>query len=95
MDDIIFAAAYLLAAKGQLFLINRAERLAELMLLLAKYQLNPRRLRMVQPYADKEANLLLVEARACDKGKLVTEPPLVVYAEQGCYTKEMQEIYDR
>jgi len=95
LDDIIFAAAYLLAAKGQLFLINRAERLAELMLLLAKYQLNPRRLRMVQPYADKEANLLLVEARACDKGKLVTEPPLIVYAAEGRYTKEMQDIYDR
>jgi tRNA1Val (adenine37-N6)-methyltransferase len=95
LTDIIAAAAVLLKPQGRFYLVHRAERLEEIMVKLPVYKMNPERLRTVQPYIDKDANLVLLEARKNGRGKLRIMPPLVVYASRGRYTKEMREIYGR
>jgi tRNA1Val (adenine37-N6)-methyltransferase len=95
LDDILDAASYLLRQQGHLYLIHRAERMAEILTKMHEHQLNPRRIRMVQPYANKNANLVLIEAKYHDRGNLVIEPPLIVYQSKDQYSKEMLDIYDR
>lgn len=95
LQDVLAAAAYLLKPLGRLYLVHRAGRLAEIMADLPHFGLRAERLRPVQPYADKAANLVLVEAKKGGRGNLVLPPPLVVYAKLGKYTKEMRRIYGR
>ncbi|MEN6325018.1 MAG: tRNA1(Val) (adenine(37)-N6)-methyltransferase [Syntrophomonas sp.] len=93
LPEMLAAAVYLLAAHGKLVFIHRAERLLEIMEQLADYKLAPRRLRLVHPFADRDANLLLVEAEKNGKGKLQILPPLIIYEKPGIYCAEIKQIY--
>ena len=86
LEDIILAAKTLLKPFGELYLILTASRLSSL---------NPEKLRIVQPYRDKDANLVLVAARKCGKASMQILPPLIVYESKGQYTKEILDIYGR
>jgi tRNA1(Val) A37 N6-methylase TrmN6 len=54
--------------------------------------LRPQILRLVQPYADKPANLFLLKATKGGKAETMLPPPLVIYEKPGIYTEEMQHI---
>ena len=93
LDDVVRAAAYSLKFKGRLYMVHRPFRLTDIICTLRKYRLEPKVIRFVQPYANKEPNMVLIEA--CYEGKAmvkVTEP-LIIYDDGGNYTKECYEIY--
>ena len=74
-------------------MIHRPERLAQIFAVLYKYKLEPKRMRLIQPFADKEPNMVLIEARKNAKRRLTIEPPLVVRYDNGVYTDEINLIY--
>ena len=82
LEDVIFAAEYLLATHGKFFMIHRPSRLPEILSLLLKYKMEPKRLCLVHPSSKKNANLVLVEARKNAAPELILEPPLFVYEEK-------------
>lgn len=93
MEDVAREAGRLLKPKGRLYLVHRPRRMVELLAVLTKYRLEPKRIRFVHSYADKEANLVLIEA-AKDGGAMVKiEAPIVVYEEQGKYSAEFCRVY--
>lgn len=92
-DDIVSKTSKLLKANGRFFIIHRPFRLVELFGTLTKYGLEPKRMRMVHPYIDKEPNMVLIEALKNGKPRLITENPLIVYEKNGEYTKEIYKIY--
>lgn len=94
LPELLAAAAYLLASRGKLVLIQRADRMLEIMDQLTNYKLIPRRLRLVHPFADRDANLLLLEAEKNGKGKLQILSPLIIYEKPGTYCAEIQQIYE-
>ena len=49
----------------------------------------------VQPYADKEPNLVLIEGLRGGKSRIEVERPLIVYEKTGVYTDEILDIYGR
>ncbi|MDD3269828.1 MAG: tRNA1(Val) (adenine(37)-N6)-methyltransferase [Syntrophomonadaceae bacterium] len=95
LPEILAAAAHILAVHGRLAIIHRAERMVEIMENLADYKLAPRRLRLVHPFADRAANLLLLEAEKNAKGKLTILPPLIIYQKPGIYSEEIKKIYEK
>ncbi len=90
-EDVARQTAKLLRPGGHFFLVHRPFRLAEIMVTLAKYKLEPKRMQLVYPYADKEPNMVLLEAVRGARPRMTVEKPLIVYREPGVY---MQEIYD-
>ena len=58
-----------------------------------KYGINTRRLRAVKPFADKKANMILIELEKSDKTGFEYMNELVVYNSDGTYTDEVKEIY--
>lgn len=93
LEDLIREAACLLKPDGNFFLVHRPARLSEIILLLGKYKLEPKRLQFVHPYVDKEPNMVLIEAkRGANPGMRVMKP-LIVYKEAGVYMPEIYEIY--
>ena len=93
LADVIAAADYLLATHGRFFMIHRPFRLPEIFEALAAHQLEPKRMRLIHPFADKEPNMVLIEARKNAKRRLIIEPPLVVRNDDGEYTAEIRQIY--
>lgn len=86
-------AAALLKPLGRLALVHRAERLADLLIIGEPMGLHAERLRLVQPRADRPANLLLLEYRKSGRGQLSVLPALSVYGSGQQYSAEMQAIY--
>ena len=91
--DITAAAKKLLKNKGKLFLVHRTFRLSEILCQLSKDGLEPKRIRFVHPYIDKEPNIFLLEAVKGGKSRMTVEPPLIVYEKEGKYTEEIYKIY--
>jgi len=93
LDDIIRESAGLLKANGRFYMVHRPFRLAEIFDRLKSYRLEPKRMRLVYPFIDKEPNMVLIEAVRGGNPRLTVEKPLIVYKEQGVYTNEIIEIY--
>ncbi len=94
LDDVIYAAKYLLKPKGAFYMIHRPLRLVEIFEDMRKYGIEPKRMRMVHPYADKEPSMVLIEGRKGGKPELRVEKPLIIYKEPGKYTDEIYDIYE-
>ncbi len=94
LEDVVAAADSLLATHGRFFMIHRPFRLPEIFSALEKHNMEMKRMRLIQPFADKEPNMVLIEARKNAKRRLTIEPPLIVRNDDGEYTAEIQQIYN-
>ncbi len=95
LEDIIGVSAKCLKPYGKLCMIHRPERLADIICLMRKYRLEPKRLRFVHPSPSRTANMILIEGAKYGNPKLFLEPPLYVYSNEGTYSDEINEIYGR
>ncbi len=93
LEDVVRAAAALLRVGGNFCMVHRPFRLAEIIRALSQYGLEPKRMRLVYPYADREPNMVLIEAVRGGKPRMTVEKPLIVYEQPGVYTREIHEIY--
>lgn len=93
LEDVVSQAAKLLKPGGNFFMVHRPFRLAEIMVLLHDYKLEPKRMQMVYPFADKEPNMVLIEANRGGKPRMKVEKPLIIYKEAGVYMPEIYDIY--
>ena len=95
LEDVVTAADYLLASHGSFFMIHRPFRLPEIFSSLEEHKMEMKRMRLIYPFADKEPNMVLIEARKNAKRRLTIEPPLIVRNDDGEYTIEVQDIYNK
>ncbi|MBO4858123.1 MAG: tRNA1(Val) (adenine(37)-N6)-methyltransferase [Treponema sp.] len=93
LEDVVAAADFLLKPHGKFLMIHRPYRLAEIFGALYHHHLEPKRMRLVSPFAGEEPNLVLLEARKNAKPRLKLEPELAVYERAGEYTEEVKAIY--
>ena len=93
LEDVVAAADSLLATHGRFFMIHRPFRLPEIFSSLEKHKMEMKRMRLVYPFAGKEPNLVLIEARKNAKRRLTIEPPLIVRNDDGQYAAEIRKIY--
>lgn len=93
LEDVISQTSRLLVPGGRFFLVHRPFRLAEIIVMLAKYKLEPKRMRLVYPFVDKEPNMVLLETVRGGRPRMTVEKPLIVYREPGVYTPEIYEVY--
>lgn len=93
LEDVIAQAARLLKPGGNFFMVHRPFRLAEIIVLLRTYKLEPKRMQLVYPFVDKEPNMVLIEANRGGRARMKVEKPLIIFREPGIYTDEITEIY--
>lgn len=93
LEDVISQASQVLEPHGRFYMVHRPFRLAEIMGLMMKYKLEPKRMRLVHPYVDKEPNMVLIEGLSGGNPRITVEKPLIVYERPGVYTREIREIY--
>lgn len=93
LDDILRESAKVLRPNGRFYMVHRPFRLAEIFAKMVAYKIEPKRMKLVYPYVDKEPNMVLIEGLRGGKSRLTVEKPLIVYREQGVYTDEIYDIY--
>ena len=93
LEDIISQTAQVLKPRGRMYMVHRPFRLAEIMGTMMKYHIEPKRMRLVYPFVDKEPNMVLIEGLLGGKSRITVEKPLIVYEKPGVYTQEIREIY--
>lgn len=78
---------------GRYCLVFPAARLAELVALMKRRKLEPKRLRLVHPFQDRLASFALIEAVKEGGTGIEVSPPLVIHNVGGGYTDELKQIY--
>ncbi len=93
IEDVIKISKKLLKNGGSLCIVHRTERLIEIIELMKKNNIEPKRIQFVYPKLTKESNLVLIDGRKNGKSGLKLLPPLIVHHENGQYTKEILKIF--
>lgn len=95
LEDVVREAARLLKPGGRFYMVHRPFRLAEIIRAMSQYKLEPKRLRMVHPYIDREPNMVLIEGVRGGRAMLKVEKPLIVFREMNVYTDEVRMLYEK
>lgn len=93
LEDVIGQASALLKENGRFYMVHRPFRLAEIMVTMSRYRLEPKRMKLVYPFVDKEPNMVLIEGLKGGRSRVTVEKPLIVYEKPGVYTSEIYDIY--
>lgn len=93
LDDILRESARILRPRGRFYMVHRPFRLAEICSKMCAEGIEPKRMRLVYPYVDKEPNMVLIEGMRGAKSRMTVEPPLIVYEKNGDYTEELLKLY--
>lgn len=93
LDEVVEMSSRLLKTNGKLALVHRPDRFLEIMDVLRRHRLAPKRVQFIYPNVNKEANILLVEAIKDGKESgFRILPPQVTYDEQGNYHPTIRKM---
>ena len=95
LEDIIVKSSKILKSGGNLYMIHRPERLVDIFYEMRRYQVEPKRIKMVYPAPHTVANLVLIEGVRSGRPFLKWEKPLYVYDSSGKYTDDIFQIYGK
>lgn len=95
LEDVVKCAARLLKPRGKFYMVHRPFRLAEIIVMLREYHIEPKRMQLVHSFIDKEPSMVLIEAVRGAKPRMKIDKPLIVYESQGVYTKDILDIYGK
>lgn len=95
LEDVIAAACYVLPESGSFFMIHKPFRLAEIFKVMKEYRIEPKRMRLVHPYVDKEPTMVMIEGVKGGRERITVEPPLIIYKEPKVYSDEIFRIYGK
>ncbi len=93
LEDVIETASHLLRSSGSFCMCQRPERLSDIIDLMRKHKVEPKRLRIVCKKVGQEPWLVLVEGKRDAKSGMRIMPPLFVYDQKGELSDEMLKIY--
>lgn len=91
LQDVCDCAKKVLKDNGNLCFVHRSDRLMEILEVLRKNNLEPKKIKFVYENINKESTLVLIEAQKLGKVGLKVDKPLILYELDGKLTEE----YDR
>lgn len=93
LEEIICCAAKALDNRGRFAMVHRPERMIEIIELMRKYDIEPKRIRFIYPKFFKESNTFLIEGMYKGKKGLKIETPLYAHNEDGSYSDEVRKMF--
>ena len=93
LEDVFKISRYLLKNNGKLAMIHRSEIFMEILLLMKKYNFEPKKIRFVYPNKEKDSDLVLIECTLNGKSGVKVMKPLYVYDKKNVYSKEVEDMF--
>ena len=85
----------LLKNNGILAIVHRPERLMDILIEMKNNNIEPKRIQLIYPNKDKEANILLVEGSKNGNPGLKIMPPIYAHDKDGNYTDDIKRVYEK
>lgn len=95
IDELTKISSYLLKNKGKFYLVHRTERFVEIVNILKKYKLEPKKVQFIYPKENCESNLFMLEAVKNAGNGLKVLKPLIIHDKNGEYKLEIKKIFNR
>lgn len=95
LEDVMIISKALLKNEGSLVLVHRTDRLIEIIELMKKHNIEPKRMRLIYPKVNMESNLVLIDGRKNGKEGLKILPPLYIHNDDSSYTSEVLEMFGK
>lgn len=95
LSDFIEIASGLLKDKGELYLVHKPERTVDIMQKMRENKIEPKEMKVVYPYKDAEASIILVKGVKGGKKFFKIDEPLYIYEKNGEYTEQIKSIYNQ
>ncbi|MBQ8219330.1 MAG: tRNA1(Val) (adenine(37)-N6)-methyltransferase [Bacilli bacterium] len=93
LEEIIEISRYLLRNSGTFAMVHRPDRLIEIIEVMRKNNIEPKKIRYVYPKIEKEANMILIEGVKNGKSGLKILPPLITHDKDGNYCQEIKNMF--
>lgn len=93
LEGIIQSATKILDNKGRLAIVHRPDRMIDILNMMQKYDIEPKRIRFVYPKYNRESHVLLVEGLYKGKKGIKIEPPLYAHNDDGSYSQEVKKMF--
>ena len=93
LDQIFKIAKKLLKNNGNIAIVNRPERLVEIIEIMKQNNIEPKKVQFVHPKKNKDSNILLIEGTKNGKPGIKILPPLYAHDENGNYTNEITKYF--
>lgn len=94
LEDILKVAKKLLKNGKKFVMVHRPDRLIEIIDVMKRYGIEPKRIKLCYPKEGMDANILLIEGLKNGKSGLKIEAPLIVHNEDGSYTEEVKKMFE-
>lgn len=95
LEDVISVSSQLLKQQGRLMLVHKPSRLVDIMCLMRKYDIEPKRIRFIHKKIGTEPSLVLADGAYKGGKELRVMPPVYLYNEDGSETDEVKRIYGK
>ena len=95
IGDFARTASSMLRRGGDLYLVHRPDRLADIFTAMRDAGIEPKELQMVVPAACQPANIVLVHGIKDAGPELKVLPEITVHTQDGGYTDEILSYYER
>lgn len=93
LDDVIAKACYLLNNDGIFAMVHQADRLIEIINIMQKYRIEPKKVQFVYSKYGSICNLILIEGVKNGKSGLKILDPLYVHNDDGSYTDRIRDMF--
>ena len=95
LEDFINISYKLLKDKGEFYMVHRIDRLVDILSIMRKYKIEPKIIRFVYSNKNSEPKLILIKGIKNAKSFLKVQNNLYIYDEEGKYTEEIENIYNK
>lgn len=93
LEDLMLIARKLLKNNGNIAIVHRTDRLIDIIETMRKYNIEPKKIRLIYPKKDSESNILLIEGTKNGKPGLKILSPLISHTELDEYTEEIKQYF--
>lgn len=94
LEVVVDTARNMLQSSGRFMVIYPAERMMELISHMRSARIEPKFLRMVHSRREDKAKLIIVEGKKGGLPGVSVGPPLVIYDQNGAYTREVEKMFN-
>jgi len=93
LEQLFRISKKILKNNGIISIVNRPERLIEIILEKKKNNIEPKKIQLVYPKKNSDANILLIEGRKNGKPGMKILSPIYSHEENGEYTEQIKKYF--
>lgn len=93
LEEVIHIASKYLKNSGVFAMVHRSDRLIEIIEILKKYNMEPKKIQLIYPHENSNSNIMLIEARKNGNIGLKILPPVYAHLENGDYTEYIKNMF--